>query len=120
MTYSAWEQQMGEALMRKMSADTEGIAAYGVTAQDMASEMAAAGVSAAAAEPVLLGPIMGLIGGDFMAAYTAAHAGHIASIGQLSAVLASMGGAAAGAATVLTETDTSHASALRNAATELE
>ncbi|MEU7634041.1 hypothetical protein AB0C34_29380 [Nocardia sp. NPDC049220] len=105
--------------MRKMSADTEGIAAYGETAHAMAGEMAAAGVRAAAAEPALLGPIMGLIGGDFMAAYTAAHAGHLASIGQLSAVLASVGGAATGAATVLTETDTSQAGALRTAAAEL-
>ncbi|WP_245547887.1 hypothetical protein [Nocardia pneumoniae] len=103
-----------------MSADTEGIAAYGATAHVMAGEMAAAGVSAAAAEPALLGPIMGLVGADFMAAYTAAHAGHVAAIGQLSAVLTSMGGAATGAATVLTETDTSAASALRSAATDLE
>ncbi|MEU2091734.1 hypothetical protein ACWDSF_25595 [Nocardia beijingensis] len=106
--------------MRKMSADTDGIAAYGATAHVMAGEMAAAGVSAAAAEPALLGPIMGLIGGDFMAAYAAAHAGHVASIGQLSAVLTSMGGAATGAAAVLTETDVAHAGALRSAATELE
>ncbi|WP_442939528.1 type VII secretion target [Nocardia sp. CY41] len=111
---------MGEALMRKMSADTEGIAAYGATAHVMAGEMAAAGASAAAAEPALLGPIMGLIGGDFMAAYAAAHAGHVAAIGQLSAVLTSMGGAATGAAAVLTETDATHASALQNAAGELE
>ncbi|WP_107660047.1 DUF2563 family protein [Nocardia suismassiliense] len=106
--------------MRKMSADTEGIAAYGATAHVMAGEMATAGAGAVAAEPALLGPIMGLIGGDFMAAYAAAHAGHVASIGQLSAVLASMGGAATGAATVLTETDLNNAGALRTVATELD
>lgn len=111
---------MGEALMRKMSADTEGIAAYGATAHVMAGEMAAAGASAVAAEPALLGPIMGLIGGDFMAAYAAAHAGHVASIGQLSAVLTSMGVATTGAATVLTETDLNHAGSLQSVATELD
>ncbi|PXX66402.1 excreted virulence factor EspC (type VII ESX diderm) [Nocardia tenerifensis] len=106
--------------MRKMSADTEGIAAYGATAHVMAGEMATAGASAAAAEPALLGPIMGLIGGDFMAAYAAAHAGHVASIGELSAGLTSMGGAATGAATVLTETDMNNAGTLRSATTELD
>ncbi|MFG1794066.1 type VII secretion target [Nocardia sp. NPDC049149] len=102
-----------------MSADTEGIAAYGATAHTMAGELAAAGVSAAAAEPALLGPIMGLIGGDFMAAYAAAHAGQVAAIGQLSAVLTSMGGAATGAATVLSETDLNNAGSLHGAVTEV-
>ncbi|MET8655137.1 MULTISPECIES: hypothetical protein [Nocardia] len=99
--------------MRKMSADAEGIAAYSATAEVMSGEMAGAAASAAAANPALLGPIMGLIGGDFMTAYAAAHAGHIASIGQLSAVLSSLGGATAGAATVLTETDLNNAAALK-------
>jgi hypothetical protein len=101
--------------MRKMSADTEGIAAYGATAHVMAGEMAAAGAGAAGADPALLGPIMGLIGGDFMAAYAAAHAGHVAAIGQLSAVLTSMGGAATGAAVVLDETDHTNAAAINTA-----
>ncbi|MFR9752129.1 hypothetical protein ACL02S_13990 [Nocardia sp. 004] len=106
--------------MRKMSADTEGIAAYGAITHAMASELATAGGSSAAAGPAALGPIMGLVGADFMAAYAAAHAGHLASIGQLSAVLTSMGGAATGAAAVLTETDAAAASALRNATAGLE
>ncbi|MGN2641466.1 hypothetical protein ACWEKT_24295 [Nocardia takedensis] len=97
-----------------MSADAEGIAVYSATAEGMSGEMAAAAAGAAGASPALLGPIMGLIGGDFMAAYSAAHAGHVASIGQLSAVLASLGGATAGAASVLTETDLNNAAALKS------
>jgi hypothetical protein len=93
--------------MPNMSANTEGITAYGATAYGMAGELATAGVSAAAADPVLLGPIMGLIGGDFMAAYAAAHAGQVAALGQLSAVLASVGGAVTGAAAVIDETEQS-------------
>ncbi len=98
--------------MRKMSADTKGITAYGATAAAMSGDLATAGVSAAAADPTLLGPIMGLIGGDFMGAYAAAHAGHVASIGQLSAVLASMSGTAGGSAIVLEETDLNNAAGL--------
>ncbi|MBH0777454.1 hypothetical protein IT779_14325 [Nocardia sp. NEAU-351] len=100
--------------MRKMSADAEGIAVYSATAETMSGEMAAAAANAAGATPAQLGPIMGLIGSDFMTAYAAAHAGHVASIGQLSAVLSSLGGATAGAATVLTETDSANAAALRS------
>ncbi|MFQ6393190.1 type VII secretion target [Nocardia sp. KC 131] len=98
-----------------MSADTEGIVAYGATAHTMAAEMAAASAGAAGANPALLGPVMGLIGGDFMAAYAAAHAGHVAAIGQLSAVLTSVGGAATGAAVVLEETDQTNATSISNA-----
>ena len=36
--------------MRKMSADTEGITAYGATAAAMSGDLATAGVSAAAAD----------------------------------------------------------------------
>ena len=47
-----------------------------------------------------------------MGAYAAAHAGHVASIGQLSAVLASMSGTAGGSAIVLEETDLNNAAGL--------
>ncbi|WP_231390477.1 hypothetical protein [Nocardia sp. CNY236] len=103
-----------------MSADTEGIAAYGEAARAMASDMAQAGASAATATPAALGPVMGLVGADFMTAYSAAHAGHLAAIGQLSAVLTSVGGAAQVSAATLAETDAANASILQNATTELE
>ncbi|MFJ1460089.1 hypothetical protein [Nocardia sp. N2S4-5] len=105
--------------MHKISVDTEGVAAYGATAGGLSSEMAAAAVSAAGADPLLLGPIFGLIGGDFVTAYAAAHAGHVAGIGQLSAVLGSMGVAAAGASGAYAETDLGHAATLRATEGEL-
>lgn len=104
--------------MVNISADAEGIAAYGATAQVMAGELAAAGANAAVAGPTALGPVFGLIGGDFMAAYAAAHAGHIAAIGQLSAVLGTMSGAAVGSAVSYGEADLDNAAALRSAVQE--
>ncbi|GAB2670893.1 hypothetical protein GCM10027088_57160 [Nocardia goodfellowii] len=105
---------MGEALMaRNFSADAEGIATYSATAEVMATEMAAAATSAAGGNPALLGPIMGLIGGDFMAAYSAAHAGQVATIAQLSAVLSSMGLATGTAAAAITEQDLGTAAAFK-------
>lgn len=104
--------------MVNISADAEGIAAYGASAGVMASELAAAGAGASGAAPAILGPIFGLVGGDFLAAYAATHAGHLATIGQLSAVLGTMSGAAGVAAVSYAEADTSTATALRGAAGE--
>ncbi|MFC9892262.1 hypothetical protein ACFVMC_01090 [Nocardia sp. NPDC127579] len=102
-------------MARKFSADAEGIATYSASAEVMATEMAAAATSAAGGNPALLGPIMGLIGGDFMAAYSAAHAGQVATIAQLSAVLSSMGLATGSAATAIAEQDLSTAVAFKSA-----
>ncbi|MFF0500816.1 type VII secretion target [Nocardia aobensis] len=101
--------------MHKISVDTEGVAAYGATAAGLAGEMGVAAAGAAGADPLLLGPIFGLVGGDFVAAYAAAHAGHVAGIGELSAVMGSVGAAATGAAATYSETDAAHAAALRAA-----
>lgn len=101
--------------MRKLSADTEGITAYATSAHVMSGQMAAATVTAAGAEPLLLGPIFGLVGGDFMAAYSAAHAGHVAAIGELSAVLTSIGAASSNAAVSYAETDRTGAAGIQAA-----
>lgn len=100
--------------MHKISVDTEGVAAYAATATGLAGEMGVAAAGAAGADPLLLGPIFGLVGGDFVAAYAAAHAGHVAGIGELSAVMGSMGAAAAGAATTYAGTDADHAATIRS------
>ncbi|MFD6388707.1 type VII secretion target [Nocardia sp. NPDC055029] len=105
--------------MRKMSADAEGIVAYSATAEVMATDLATAAAGSVASDPTLLGPIMGLIGGDFVTAYAAAHAGHVAAIGQLSAVMASMGVATASAATTLVDTDVDNAAPLTSAAGDI-
>ncbi|RJO72246.1 hypothetical protein D5S18_24120 [Nocardia panacis] len=105
--------------MRKMLADTQGIAAYAAHAETMSGELAAAAAGAVASDPLALASIFGAIGGDFLAAYTATHAGHTAAIGQLSAVVGSMSGGAAAAASTLTETDAAHAAAMGQAAAEM-
>ncbi|MFC4377560.1 hypothetical protein ACFO5K_26115 [Nocardia halotolerans] len=105
--------------MPKMSADAEGIVAYSATAGVMSAEFATAAAASVASDPTLLGPVMGLIGGDFVTAYAAAQAGHVASIAQLSAVMASMGTATASAATTLVDTDANNAAAITATATDL-
>ncbi|MCX4097249.1 type VII secretion target [Nocardia sp. alder85J] len=105
--------------MERLSVDTQGVAAYGATATGLAGEMGSAATSAAAADPLVLGPIFGLIGDDFVRAYAAAHAGHVAAISQLSTVLGSMGTAATGTAATYSESERAHADALRAVEGEL-
>jgi hypothetical protein len=99
--------------MHKISVNPEGVVAYGATATGLSGEMTAAAATAAGGDPLLLGPVFGLVGGDFMAAYAAAHAGHVASIGELSAVLGSMSAATTAAAATYTDNDLGRAQALR-------
>ncbi|NMN96132.1 hypothetical protein [Antrihabitans stalactiti] len=75
----------------ELEAKTDEIVGYGGVAAEMASTLAKTGAAAAAADPAVLGPAFGLIGGDFVAAFTAAHATHVASINQLASLVESMG-----------------------------
>lgn len=98
--------------MTELKADTASIAAFGVTAAAMAGELHVAGLSAAAAGPLLLGPVFGIIGGDFVAAFAAAHSAHTASIAQLSGVFDSIAGAAASSAAGYIGTEAANAASL--------
>ncbi|MEU2004203.1 type VII secretion target [Rhodococcus sp. NPDC019627] len=73
--------------MNDLRADTASIATFAATAATMGAEMQAAGLTAAAAGPLLLGPVFGVIGADFVAAFATAHAAHLASIEKLAGVL---------------------------------
>jgi hypothetical protein len=110
---------MGD-VMTKISVDIEGVGAYSATAGGLAGELASAAAAVVGADPVLLGPIFGLVGGDFVTAYAAAHAGHVASISQLSAVMGTLGTAAAGAAVSYSESDADRVAAMQKAQERLQ
>lgn len=103
--------------MHRLTVDPNGLTTYATTAQLQATDLATAAIRGAAANPLLLAPLLGLIGADFVAAYTAAHTGHIATVGRLSTVLTSMGHTSTGAADLYIAIDTARTNALR-AATE--
>ncbi|MFE3289765.1 type VII secretion target [Rhodococcus sp. NPDC059234] len=84
--------------MTQISAVTDGIRAYGVTAETMSAQVRAAAVGAAAAGPAMLGPVFGLIGGDFLVAFASAHGGHAAALRDLADDLGSMSSTAAASA----------------------
>lgn len=108
-------------LMEHVSVDTQGLATIGanIAALPHPALTAAAAVLHDGA-PELLGPVFGVVGGDFLAAYAAAHAGHVGSIRELSLVLASMSTAVPRAADSYTSVDDARAEALRIASDTLD
>ncbi|MBJ8338472.1 type VII secretion target [Antrihabitans sp. NCIMB 15449] len=98
--------------MSDLSAETGAIHGYGAVADVMAIGLAAAGTETAAAGPALLGPALGLIGGEFVAAFAAAHATHLATIAELTGVVATMGTAAVSTAAGYVGVDSATAAGL--------
>jgi hypothetical protein len=106
--------------MSEFSAVTEGIRAYGATASSMAAQVETAAIGTAAAGPVLLGPAFGLIGGDFVAAFAAAHGGHAAALTNLARTLGSMSEAAHASAAAYDSADLGAATGLSATGNGLE
>ncbi|WP_084721620.1 type VII secretion target [Rhodococcus marinonascens] len=73
--------------MNELIADTASITEFAATTSAMSAEVRAAELGASAVGPLLLGPVFGVIGGEFVAAFSAAHAAHLSSIEKLSGVL---------------------------------
>ncbi|GAF51100.1 hypothetical protein RW1_096_03060 [Rhodococcus wratislaviensis NBRC 100605] len=106
--------------MNDLRADTASIAEFAATAATMSAEMQAAGLGAAAAGPLLLGPVFGVIGGDFVAAFATAHAAHLASIEKLSGVLGGISATALANAATYEGTEAATTAALAAHAVGLE
>lgn len=105
--------------MYGLTVDPDALTAYAATAQLLSGDLATASVHGTAADPLLLAPLLGLIGADFVAAYAAAHTGHFATIATLSAVLASMGCTTTGSAAAYATGDSTRATALLAVSQEL-
>ncbi|MFI6870006.1 type VII secretion target [Nocardia sp. NPDC050406] len=105
--------------MYGLTVDPDAMTAYAATAHLLSADLATAGTHGAAADPLLLAPLLGLIGTDFVAAYTAAHAGHLAAVGALSTVLASIGCTTTSSAAAYVATDRSRARGLLAAGEEM-
>lgn len=102
--------------MSNLSADVAGIAGFSAVADAMAAQVAAAGLATEVHGPATLGPVFGLIGGDFLAAFAAAHGVHLQSLAQLGATLTSMGAAAVSSAAGYATTDSTFGNALQGGA----
>ncbi|TSE02038.1 hypothetical protein FOS14_01220 [Skermania sp. ID1734] len=95
--------------MSELWVHTPGLAEYSAAASRLGVELTAAGNSAAAADVGLLGPVFGLIGQDFVAAFASAHAAHIQSLQRLAVVQESLSAAADAATAEYLHTDASNA-----------
>lgn len=97
----------------------DGIRAFGNTNLSAAEHVAGAGAMDLQANITSLSPAMGLIGGEFLAAFVAAQSEHTRTVGQLSWTYASNGVAAHESATEYEVTDASTAAALAQAGDDL-
>ncbi|MEV0467507.1 type VII secretion target [Nocardia tengchongensis] len=102
----------------RISIHPEGLTAYAATTTVLAADLAAA--TTRTATPDLLALAFGLVGADFLTAYAAAHTTHVATLTDLSAILAAASAATGTAVTTYTAHDDAHAAAVRAAATELD
>lgn len=80
--------------MTGIVASSGAIAAYAATTEAVAAQVEGAAAAMVASGPVVLTPVLGLIGSDFLAAFSGAHTAHTAAVDTLGAVIASIGGAA--------------------------
>lgn len=99
--------------MADLSADVAAVERFGATAAALGADLTAAGAGAASAGPALLTPVFGLIGGDFLAAFAAAHGGHVAAISELARVYDSLGTTATANAAGYSATEQAGTAALR-------
>ncbi|EOM75439.1 hypothetical protein DW322_10245 [Rhodococcus rhodnii] len=102
--------------MTDLDVDTGAVADFSAAAAAVAGDLLGAAATAAAAGPALLGPVFGLVGGDFVAAFAAAHADHVCSIERLSAVFSGVSAAADASVSAYTGTDDATATALSGTA----
>ncbi|MEU5840560.1 type VII secretion target [Rhodococcus sp. NPDC047139] len=94
----------------------DGIRAFGATNLRAAEHVAQAGALDLQANISALSPALGVIGGEFLAAFAAAQSEHTHAVARLSAAYASNGAAALEAAAGYETADTGTASALAYAA----
>lgn len=94
----------------------DGVRAFGNTALEAADHVARAGAVDLQANLSALSPALGLIGGDFLAAFAAAQSEHTRAVAHLSLAYASSGTAAHDTATGYETVVAEQAAALTNAA----
>ena len=99
--------------MTELFAAPADIAEYGSTAHAMAGEIAAAGTTAAGT--AVLGLAFGLIGADFVAAFTTAQANHSRALATLAHTAAALGDASLASAANYRSADGAHANAIDGA-----
>jgi hypothetical protein len=95
--------------------DPTSLAAYHTLAAGSAEHFATAAGLAESADPTLLAPAFGLIGGDLVAAYARVHTEHFDAAAKLSAAMRSMSAAVGDAAATYADSDRDHAEAIASA-----
>lgn len=102
---------MGESVT-EISAVSAGVHAYATTMGAAAAQVATAAAATTACGPAVLTPVFGLIGTEFLAAFTGVHTAHGAAVGRLAETVASLGVAASASSAAYDLADTQTAASL--------
>lgn len=97
--------------MSEFAADTTAIAAFAARTATMAAQADAA-LASASGDAGIVGPVFGVIGGDFVTAFTAARSAHTRQLDHLASAWAATSTAAARAAAAYEITDSATATDL--------
>lgn len=98
--------------MAEVAVVSAGLQAYSGTAISMAAQIGSAAAATAGCGPAVLTPVFGIIGTEFLAAFTGAHTAHSAAIARLAEVVGNLGVAVSSSALTYDATDTRTASSL--------
>ncbi len=98
--------------MAEVAAVSAGLQAYSGAAVSMAAHIGSVATTTAACGPAVLAPVFGIVGGEFLAAFTGVHTAHSAAIARLSEVVDSLGVAVSSAALAYDATDAQTAASL--------
>lgn len=98
--------------MTEVSALPAGMLEYSATAANMSAQVSAAAVATTSCGPVVLTPVFGLIGTEFLAAFACAHAAQVGALGQLATTVGSIGVAATASAAGYVGSDSATAASL--------
>ncbi|MBD0860867.1 hypothetical protein IA539_06540 [Gordonia sp. zg691] len=100
--------------MTNVKVTPEVLEGFAATNAAMATAVGTAGSIDAAANTAAMVPVFGLIGQEFLAAFIAAQASHLMSVGQLAAVHASTAASALAGLADYEATDASSGAAIRS------
>ncbi|MEE2057445.1 type VII secretion target [Rhodococcus artemisiae] len=103
-----------------LEADTEVIAGFGRVAAALAEQIDQAALETRTTDPIGLTPLLGPVGADFLAAFTAAYNGHSRELDRIREVLSGMGTTATLTAAAYERTERETTAALRGIVVGLE
>ncbi|MGA9870762.1 MAG: type VII secretion target [Rhodococcus sp. (in: high G+C Gram-positive bacteria)] len=98
--------------MTEVTATATAIEAYAGTTAAMSTQVAGAAAAESLCGPAVLAPVFGVVGTEFLAAFTAVHVNRLDAVVRLAGAMAHIGGAAGSSSLAYDLTDAETAASL--------